>query len=373
MNVFEWKKLSVLLFVGCIQFLTTLGSAQETNVLLTAPIWTNAQLQFTLTGEANVFYVIEKSQDLQNWNPVVTNGAFGSTRLIALASSDDQSFFRVSKKFLPLSSFAILAKETIGFGGNKVTIDSFDSANPSYSTGGKYDPLKAKDRGNVASGSSLVGAINLGNSTIKGAIKMAAGGLPIIGPNGVVGSAAWFASGNKGIQPGYFSDDLIVFFPEVSVSSVIGLPPPSGVFGGTNYSYILTSGNYWVSNLSGKLCVASGNAVLYVSDSLQLGGNASIYLAAGASLRLFAGAPSSSLQQIYNTGCATNFQYYGFSNNTNITITEGFTGTIYAPSAGVKFSGNGGVIGFQGSCICKTFSVIGGSTAIHFDERSLNQ
>src|SRR5689334_22800770 len=44
---------------------------------------------------------------------------------------------------------AVVTKGAISLSGNNVTIDSFNSADPLASTNGKWDPLKAGDKGNV--------------------------------------------------------------------------------------------------------------------------------------------------------------------------------------------------------------------------------
>ena len=50
---------------------------------------------------------------------------------------------------------AVVANQTIDWNGWKVVIDSFDSANPNWSTAGSYDPAKAKENGDVIVGGSI--------------------------------------------------------------------------------------------------------------------------------------------------------------------------------------------------------------------------
>jgi len=45
---------------------SALGRARPL-LTLGLPVWTNNQVQFVLTGESGVAYVIESSADLQNW------------------------------------------------------------------------------------------------------------------------------------------------------------------------------------------------------------------------------------------------------------------------------------------------------------------
>ena len=50
---------------------------------------------------------------------------------------------------------AVIANQTIDWNGWKVMIDSFDSANPNWSTAGSYDSAKAKENGDVIVGGSI--------------------------------------------------------------------------------------------------------------------------------------------------------------------------------------------------------------------------
>ena len=61
---------------------------------------------------------------------------------------------RVNTIGRPMFSHAMLAKENIYFSGSART-DSFDSTDPGLSTNGKYDPAKARDKGDVASNGTV--------------------------------------------------------------------------------------------------------------------------------------------------------------------------------------------------------------------------
>src|SRR5436309_15799669 len=66
-------------------------SMQDFCLNLGTPVWTNHQVQFSLTGESGVSYVIESSGNLQDWAPVVTNSDFAITRLITVDASSAAS------------------------------------------------------------------------------------------------------------------------------------------------------------------------------------------------------------------------------------------------------------------------------------------
>src|SRR5438270_9645339 len=70
-------------------FLVTLADPQMT---LSAPACTNGQIQFSLTCESGVSYVIESSPDMVNWTPVATNNDVGQVRAITLPACDAAGF-----------------------------------------------------------------------------------------------------------------------------------------------------------------------------------------------------------------------------------------------------------------------------------------
>lgn len=126
-----------------------------------------------------------------------------------------------------------ITKDGLTMNGN-CKIDSFDSEDPNYSTGGRYDPAKAKDNGFAG---SLYANVDTGGGGIWGYVGT--------GPNGTAianaGDAAWMGS-HTGIQPGHYQNDLNMNFRNVE-------PPFNG--GGlaplnnqnltiTNYAYLLT-------------------------------------------------------------------------------------------------------------------------------------
>jgi hypothetical protein len=52
------------------------------------------QLNFTLTGQSNITYVIQQSPDLINWTPVATNFSPSSIQPISVSPPDTQDFYR---------------------------------------------------------------------------------------------------------------------------------------------------------------------------------------------------------------------------------------------------------------------------------------
>jgi hypothetical protein len=279
---------------------------------------------------------------------------------------------RVEAMQRPTFTSAIAATDTIRFTGGSST-DSFNSSNTNGSTGGKYDPAKRGANGRVVTNSGAQPAIDVGTGHVYGQLATGPGGTVSVNGSGAVGDLAWQAS-HTGIQPGYVANDMNVAYPDAALpSAFVGLPPVGGTVKGTNYSYVLSSGNYQLTTLtltSGQAILVNGNAVLYVSGNISVSGdNACIYLAPGATLDLYAGGALTDISGggvVNGAGNAANFSYYGLTNNTSLKYTGGaaFVGTVYAPRAVLAM---GGSADLYGACIVKSVAATGGA-AFHYDE-----
>lgn len=273
---------------------------------------------------------------------------------------------------------AMVARGQINLNGNNIQTDSFDSSNSSYSTSGQYDATKRRANGDVATNSGLVNSLSVGNADIYGRVATGPGGSVSIGSNGSVGDAAWHTAGNSGIQPGYSTDDMNVSFPDVTAPYLVGLPPAPGIVGGTNYNYVLSTGDYSMSSLSmsgnsGNRLLVSGDARLYVTGNVSLSGSSSIVIAPGARLRMYVGGSSTSIGGngvVNGNNNATNFSYYGLPSNTSVSFSgnAAFTGTIYAPSAALSLGGGGNNnYDFVGASVSSTVTM-NGHFNFHYDE-----
>lgn len=286
---------------------------------------------------------------------------------------------RVTTTNESLFARGMVAKGVIDMSGNNVRTDSFDSMDPAYSTGGVYDPDKAKDGGSVATNLGLVNSLNVGNADIHGRAAMGPGGSPALGPSGGIGPKWWRDAGNTGVYPGWFADDMNVNFPDVSAPFTGGAyTPASGNVGGTNYNYVLGTGNYQLTSLtmtgnSNNKLLVNGNAVLYVTGNVSLSGQSSIVVAPNASLKMYVGGANASLGGngvINQNANATNFYYYGLPSNTTLGFSgnASFTGVIYAPAAAFTLGGGGSnQYDFVGASV--TGSVrMNGHYNFHYDE-----
>src|SRR5205823_697744 len=110
---------------------------------------------------------------------------------------------------------AIAAKGTITMSGGSV-VDSFNSSNTNYSTGGMYDPAKRRANGSVVTDSTATGAhpaINVGTAHNYGTADTGPGGAVTPSSSGTVGDLDW-STNHTGIEAGYTNDDMNVTFPD---------------------------------------------------------------------------------------------------------------------------------------------------------------
>jgi len=265
---------------------------------------------------------------------------------------------------------------TINLKGSGITLDSFDSTDPTLSTGGIYDVKKARDRSQASTISSATNAIQVDNGTIKGSVHTGPGGQVSIG-GGAVGDSVWITAKKPGIQPGHSADDASFNVADNSLpTGQTWVTPSQGKYkiNGINYKYILDSSSAWkIPNLSGSVYINGANVVLYVSDVLNLGSGTQITVAPGASVSMYVGAPTASIggSGVVNLGGqAKDFIYYGLPSNTQFGLraNAAFTGYINAPEADFTLGGGGNnYYDFVGACLVKSV-VMNGHFHFHYDE-----
>ena len=270
------------------------------------------------------------------------------------------------------------AKGTVTISGSGY-IDSFDSSNPTYSTGGLYVSSKRKANALALTDSSASGAVHLaGSGLIYGSATTGPTGTVTFSGSTAVGDISWDGS-NTGMESGHSANDANVQFNDVTAPFTYGsgTTPSSGSYsyGGTNYNYLLGTGNYNMSSLalSGIQTMAiSGTTTLYVTGSFSTANSAFIYIAAGASLTMYVnGSVSISGAGVVNgTQTASQCTIYGLPGCTTITCgnSGAYIGTIYAPEAALTVSGAGGI---SGGATANTVTV-SNSGAVHYDEHLAN-
>jgi hypothetical protein len=289
-------------------------------------------------------------------------------RVVRVATTNDALFAK-----------GMVAKGEMDFAGNNITTDSYDATDPNYNTGGRYDPAKNKDGGDIATNSRV---INVANANIYGTASTGPGGNIQLSNNGAVGSKAHHASGVGGIEAGWSSDDMNVYFPDVkhpyAGTTIIPVAPPTltgGTVGGVPYDYILWGGNYSLPNLSGttRKILVMGHSTLLVTGDINLTGQSGITIETNASLQLYMAGNSATLagQGVMNrTGKASAMSYWGLPTNRQVKLqgNSEFTGTVYAPQAELVLGGGGGnITDFSGASVSGSVKV-GGHFNFHYDE-----
>lgn len=183
--------------------------------------WTVVSNQFQKSGRVRAgTYVAQISSDTF---PTIT--CVGTTS--AARGSNLVRTVQVTTSRFGTGLKGIVTKSDLTMNGG-TSIDSFDSGDARYSTGGRYDPAKHKDGGYAA---SVFG--NLIGEIVNGSI----GTGPVGAGSGTVGDFSWTKS-NTGIQPGHYANDVNFSFPEVQppFNGGAGFPSP-GSISITNYSY----------------------------------------------------------------------------------------------------------------------------------------
>lgn len=338
-------------------------NANKTNQLATQG-WTlvgNLYSKSNAVGRGNYRVTISKTRPFE----IISIGYYPFGDASAIVSRT----LKVNTKDVGVFIGAIVAKTSITLNGNNVAADSYDSTDPTKSTGGLYDPAKAGDDADVAFTGSMSN-LGLGNANIWGKLYSAPSSSFNLGPNGAVGSVAWNKSGAIGIEPGWQETDLNYTFVDVQKPFVSGVPPTSGTVNGTYYEYILGDGQYEASTLGSKVLVA-GKAVLYVSGDIKFTGQDRIDIMNGATLAMYVAGASAEFLTINNSNKTSKaFQYYGLPTNTSMDWNgTQLHGAIYAPQATINLHGTSQIFA---SLVAKnvTFS---GNASIHYDESLVDE
>jgi len=266
--------------------------------------------------------------------------------------------------------FGVVGKLGVTMNGNPF-MDSYDSSDPNYSTGGFWDVNKRRDRIGVGTLSSNKPAINTGGGIIYGSAATAPGGTV----SGNVGDGAWLAAnGFSGQQPDHVTDDFNMAIPDVVLPSPWNpsFSPVSATIGGVTYGYVLTAGDWQFGAVSVNSSVGSiyvqGNVRIYFTGQLKMSGGASVTLAPGATLEIYLGAGMdlSGHCVINPSGIPSRCSIYGLPGTTDMK----YAGTaqafckLYAPNADITITGD---FDFNGSLLGKTVK-LSGSAAFHYDE-----
>ena len=379
-----WDGAIVVAETGIEEAMAHLNSGINTNNLATNAWITTSNGVVTKTNflDGNYSVIsIKIPPAVTNSNPVITSSGYVQAPRSGPVLTRT---IQVGTKSKSAGGAAIVAQGAISLSGGKIIVDSFDSSDPNYSTGGIYDPAKAKANAKVITTSTLSNAMVVADGQIYGSTHTVPGVQTILDTTkqstGSVGDQNWVTNGNIGIQSGHASQDASYNFTTVSLPSLAWLQPVALKGGnalktnGVTFPYVLDSTSPWqILDLSGAIYVKDPNVVLYVSSTLSLGTGTEIFLAPGASLTMYVGAASASIggQGIVNSsGAARNFVYYGLPSNTSLSLgaNASMTGQFYAPQADVTLGGGGSTpYDFSGQIVGNSFKM-NGHFSVHYDE-----
>jgi len=181
-------------------------------------------------------------------------------------------------------------------------------------------------------------------------------------------------------QYGWFNDNMNFTFQDNEPPTGLTITPAPTRIGPSNVIYLdqdsskaIYKVDSLVSNSEKRPIIVTGNATLWVSGDFTVNGTGYVYIAPGASLKLYVGGKGSiSGGGVVNdskgggAGLPGNFSYFGLPTSKSLVYSgmADFVGTINAPQAAVNISGGSSVFG---SIICDTFTSSGGS-GVHYDE-----
>ena len=114
---------------------------------------------------------------------------------------------------------AMVAKHQIDLKGNGILTDSFDSGESleELLSASTTPTMYAGRQGDVASNDGVVGTIGVRNAKIYGKAHTGPEGTVTIGNQGGVGTHAWQAQRNGGLQDGYVLQDANFTFPDTGL------------------------------------------------------------------------------------------------------------------------------------------------------------
>jgi len=270
----------------------------------------------------------------------------------------------------PVFSVALAALLNIKMNGHNVATDSYISTSNAFSTGGLYDPLKARQNGDVA---SVGGVIDVGSSSVKGDV--------LTGPTGS------YSVNNNGTLTGTWQNDFNAVYPDVkpptNYYSYTSLPlqnvtlasPVGGASGSATYSYAFNSitNRYLINggDLTKPVYVGPGADIsFYITGDVSLNDNIYIAQASGGKpagkLTIYMASANFKIKDFVNNATPSQLAYYGLPINTSFKFTGGaaYTGTIYAPQADMQMNGGCNICG---ACVVKSAD-LNGNALFHYDE-----
>lgn len=269
----------------------------------------------------------------------------------------------------------MVAKDTITFTGGNAVLDSYDSDDPLYSTGGLYDSAKRKDTGTAGSASIAVDSVTISNSDIWGYVATG-GAPPSVGPTGSI-KGNDTPPGVK-IDPDRITTDFSANFESVTdIPTSFDIEYVAGLVGTSDYTLGTTSTSTsiyaaFIANNSSHTITINGDVTMVVPNDIDIMGN--FVITTGSSLTLYVegdmdvagigltnvdGLPEDLI--IYGTNSTVGGQSITLAGNAAVHA------AIYAPNATVELKGAGSGGEMSGSVVANDI-VVTGNYEFHYDE-----
>ncbi len=287
------------------------------------------------------------------------------------------------------SKFAngLVAKDTILFKGNNVTVDSWDSEMAGVGTYTPFSNAVKNDNGSVGSVSVAVDSVLVKNADVWGYVStnnaqdptnnVGANG-SILGDDSTYDPSTWTT---KNVDPNRVSTQFSANFDPVTAPATTATN--IGTIGGAaTYGTAGTATTVLCDNISfsskDTIVEFVGDVTLIIKagvgeQAIKIAGNGSGFrVAANSSLKIYtAGDIDLTGQGIINvSGAPKSVQIYGTSTSTStdqdIKIAGGgsFSGVVYAPNGSVTINGDGSV---WGSIVAEDITLTGNAN-FHYDE-----
>jgi hypothetical protein len=369
--------------------------------------WTGTSITWTIHGTDNSVTATLPSITIGNgvtgsvkvycshYNPSGTNPVVIARSLITMPNNGPtiEKWLEITLRKRSLWANGMVARNTITWNGGNSSADSWnsdpdnDTATAAVGYGTTDGPAKAN--ATLGTPSTVNGAIDLSGGTVRGRI-MDAGGT-------ISHTSAAILSNNvsgTGWDSTLVSSDFSASFPGISVPA-----PPSGGKNTINSSRpvsfpstlpatgdVAWNGVYYYEFASGYGAASSGSStnvltingpVVFLAtgnngvNTIDLGGSASIAIAANASLTVYTnGNIEAAGNGISNSNSsASTFQIYGTSTTAGAQTIRfvgngASTAAIYAPNATFQLKGNGSL---NGAVIANEIN-LNGNAAFHYDE-----
>lgn len=314
---------------------------------------------------------------------VVVFGATSSPtpRIVAQGRTEGQLGSSVRKqievRLRRRSHFAtgLVAKDVVTFSGGNAYVDSYNSEDPAFSTGGQYDSAKKRDRGSVASARVEVttDGVSIGNGNVWG--YAATGGSDVdVGSTGSI-KGTDTPSGVR-IDTSRITKDFSANFdietaPTSGFTTVYGNVNSTTTFGTAGATSTILAANLTANN-SGDVFTIAGDVTMVVTGNITIKG--SIIVTPGSSLTLYleGDADIGGNGIVNQTNVPKNAVIYGTDATPGgQTIKLHGNGVlqaaVYAPNAHIELKGGGSSGEMSGSVIGYDIKMTG-NYQFHYDE-----